>query len=207
MCSSALIVISSPPRLAEQLDPSAEARERSAELVRRLARHARPHLLAIGAAARAERVDAGEQEQRDEKRLQERNDAQPAHQRRVAEVNRSRRCPRRSGAFCDRASRDVSLAARGEFERRASNGRFAVSVGFPPLIGEDQRHAGLADVLATDRAALLSAASALGIVQSVVHARVHQADARRLAPQLANDALRVDDVPEQAARRQRQSRA
>ena len=38
--------------LTEQLDPAGEAGERRAELVRRLARHARPDPLALGAAAR-----------------------------------------------------------------------------------------------------------------------------------------------------------
>ena len=58
----------SPSRSLEQLDPAAEAGERRAELVRRLARHAGPDLLALGAAARAQRVDAREQQQREQRR-------------------------------------------------------------------------------------------------------------------------------------------
>ena len=48
--------------ILEELDPAGEAGERRAQLVRGLARHARPHPLALGVAARAHDVDAGEQE-------------------------------------------------------------------------------------------------------------------------------------------------
>ena len=54
--------MSSVARSSQQLDPSAEARERRPELVRRLARHAGPQALARGVAARANDVDAGEQQ-------------------------------------------------------------------------------------------------------------------------------------------------
>ena len=79
-----------PRAFLQQLDPSSETRERRPELMRRLARHARPQSFARGVAARANDVEAGEEQDGRGQRLQHRNDAQPCARRRVAVVDLAR---------------------------------------------------------------------------------------------------------------------
>ncbi len=57
--------------------------------MRGLACHARPDFLAIGAPARANRVDTRQQKQRERARLHERNEAKSEDERRVADVHRA----------------------------------------------------------------------------------------------------------------------
>ena len=132
MCVDRLRVTRRRRSLLEQLDPAVEARERRAELMRRLARHARPDALALGVAARANDVDAGEQEQHERsRRLQRGNDAQPV----TSGVSPKWIVP--TTRVDDRRVLPVELAhvaPRSSSARRAarSNGRFAVC-GRPPV--------------------------------------------------------------------------
>ena len=50
------------------------------------ARHPGPHFLTIGALTRSERVQCREQQQRERSCLNERDDAESVHERRVADV-------------------------------------------------------------------------------------------------------------------------
>src|SRR5678809_521864 len=56
--------------------------------MRGLARHARPHFLAVGTSTRANRVNTREEKERERACLQERNESKPENERRVADMDR-----------------------------------------------------------------------------------------------------------------------
>ena len=74
--------------LAQQLDPAVHARERRAELVRGLARHAGEDALAVGGALRAQHHDAGEDQHAEHRRPSGAGSPACPDERRVADVNR-----------------------------------------------------------------------------------------------------------------------
>ena len=174
----------------QQLDPAAEARERCSELVRRLARHARPDALPLGIAAGAHDVDAGEQQDERGGGLQGRNDAEPFHQRRVAIVDAPDQRIHHWWVLPVEVA-DVGshrgVVARHVRRQVGVRGRRARAVG------DDQRHALLADAIRQLEERLRSGALA-GIALRAKDARVHPAGAKRFDPEIAYDATSVDDV-------------
>src|SRR5207249_4329061 len=130
--------------LLEQLDPTTEARERRAELVRRLARHAGPDALARDVAAHTNDIKADDQQNRRGGDLQYGNNAQAFDERRVTEVNLAEhRIDERRILGIETANIRAQprvLGHVGDLERQIRGGR-----RIPGRVRDDDRHALLDD--------------------------------------------------------------
>ena len=160
-------------RLAQQLDPAADAGERSTELVGRFAGHSGPDLFAIRAPARAKRIRTGEQNHSDEDRLQNRNEDQAANEGRVTKVHGS------NPWLNDRNVLSVELRqVVAHFLRAQRSHEWDVrGVRRPTFrVGENHRHPGFPDVAREIEQRCIRRVR-VGITETVVHARVHQTNA------------------------------
>ena len=110
--------------------------------MRRLARHARPHVLTLGTRAHEQRVESGDDDEHERARLQCRNDAEPEHQiavtvvqqtaarlrdRRVLSVERHQIFAQRRGVARD-ARRHVRHLARNAVDVREDDGDAGASL-------------------------------------------------------------------------------
>jgi hypothetical protein len=129
--------------VAEELDPSRQARQGRCQLVRRLARHPCPHSLAIGAAPRAQHVDASEKHECHEQRLQHGNEAKALDEARVAEVDRADR-RLYQGRILAIEHRDVGAHAR-VLHGTGLKGKIDCPDRTAACVGDDDGYAKLAD--------------------------------------------------------------
>ncbi len=176
---------------AQELDPAADARERSTQLVRRFPRHARPDLLPIRATAGAQRVRSGDQYHADQDRLQKRNENETADEWSVAEVHGPD--PRLDDRDVLPVELEDVVAHRPGAKRRGE--RNVGSVGRHAFgIGEDHRQSRFANVSGQIEKRAVGGVG-IRIAETVIDTGVHQSDSRRFLSQLANNPARVDDVP------------
>jgi hypothetical protein len=186
--------------LPQELDPSAQRRQRRPQLMRRFARHPGPHPLAVGVRPRAEDVQRREQDDAEHPRLQDRHDAELLHQWRVPEVHRTDvGLAHRLVLFVEladplRESRIVRLERRiGAEEREVGGGGWAAG-----RIGDDDGHAGTPDVLREVEERADRIAPRVG--ERAIDLRVHLPFAPGLRAQAGDDALGEEDVRPQEER-------
>ena len=170
------------PSLLQQLNPAAETRERRAQLVRRLTRHARPHALALRVAARSHDVHGGEEQHQCARCLEGGDNAQPPDDWRIAVVDLP------NERIHDRRVLLVELAhIRTEARFVAGNALWEIRIRTRPsgAIGHDQRNALLPDTPGEIEQRLRGGALSR-VALRAKHARIHLAAAFALALEIAH---------------------
>src|SRR5258708_8493945 len=176
--------------LLEQLHPTDQARQRCSELVRRLARHARPDTFPLRVAARTYDVHGGEQQHESTCGLERGNYSQPANNWRIAEVD-----------LTHQRIDDRRIVGIEHARVRAQACRVAAPVGrnvgrvrwLATQIGDDERHALFANAPGEIQHGLRTGALTR-VALRPEHAGIALAGAARFCLKVADDTVRVDDV-------------
>ena len=130
-------------------------------------------------------VDAGEQQdERDRRACSDRNDAQAAHERRVAEVDRPDGRARRSADSARRARATYARDARIRSSGPPSNGRFDRAGRAAARVGDDERHARARECCADEVEQRRRCGVGVGVVERAI-ARCAYMRLDRCAPRAA----------------------